>query len=60
MNFNTVVDLIVADLLGMNAGGQGAALGFQFFGGPVITLLASKTSRRCYYCPKNVCCRAFF
>ena len=56
MNFNMVIDLIVADLLGMNAGGQGAALGFQFFGGPVITLLASKTSRTCYYCPKHVCC----
>ncbi|KAF6030431.1 BBS9 [Bugula neritina] len=37
---------IFPDLLGMNAGGQGAALGFQFYGGPVITLLASKTSQR--------------
>lgn len=37
---------LLTDLLGMNAGGQGAALGFQFYGGPVITLLASKTSRK--------------
>ncbi|XP_067931750.1 protein PTHB1-like [Watersipora subatra] len=34
------------ELLGMNAGGPGAALGFQFYGGPVVTLLASKTSQR--------------
>ncbi|XP_071103490.1 protein PTHB1-like [Haliotis cracherodii] len=34
------------DLLGENAGGQGAALGFQFYGGPVVTVLASKTSQR--------------
>ncbi|XP_041374621.1 protein PTHB1-like [Gigantopelta aegis] len=33
-------------LLGENAGGQGVALGFQFYGGPVITILASKTSQR--------------
>ena len=33
------------DMLGENAGGQGAALGFQFYGGPVVTVLASKTSR---------------
>lgn len=37
---------IFPDMLGENAGGQGAALGFQFFGGPVITILASKTSQR--------------
>nr|KAG5713637.1 hypothetical protein BaRGS_024685 [Batillaria attramentaria] len=35
---------IFPDLLGENAGGPGAALGFQFFGGPVVTVLASKTS----------------
>ncbi|RUS77451.1 hypothetical protein EGW08_014789 [Elysia chlorotica] len=35
------------DLLGENAGGQGAALGFQYFGGgPIVTVLASKTSQR--------------
>lgn len=34
------------DLLGENAGGQGAALGFQYIGGPVVTVLASKTSNR--------------
>ncbi|KAJ8320825.1 hypothetical protein KUTeg_002412 [Tegillarca granosa] len=34
------------DLLGENAGGQGAALGFQYYGGPIVTLLASKTSQR--------------
>ncbi|KAL8618805.1 hypothetical protein ACOMHN_000233 [Nucella lapillus] len=37
---------IFPDMLGENAGGQGAALGFQFFGGPVVTVLASKTSQR--------------
>ncbi|KAK7506674.1 hypothetical protein BaRGS_00002149 [Batillaria attramentaria] len=37
---------IFPDLLGENAGGPGAALGFQFFGGPVVTVLASKTSQR--------------
>ncbi|XP_052813611.1 protein PTHB1-like [Mya arenaria] len=37
---------IFPDLLGENAGGQGAALGFQYFGGPVVTVLASKTSNR--------------
>ncbi|WAR10306.1 PTHB1-like protein [Mya arenaria] len=36
---------IFPDLLGENAGGQGAALGFQYFGGPVVTVLASKTSK---------------
>ena len=34
------------ELLGENAGGQGAALGFQYFGGPVVTVLASKTSSK--------------
>uniref|UniRef100_K1QAR1 Protein PTHB1 n=1 Tax=Magallana gigas TaxID=29159 RepID=K1QAR1_MAGGI len=35
------------DLLGENAGGQGAALGFQYYGnGPIVTVLASKTSQR--------------
>lgn len=43
---STNVFALCLDLLGMNAGGQGAALGFQFYGGPVITLLASKTSRQ--------------
>lgn len=37
---------IFPDLLGENAGGQGAALGFQYFGGPIVTVLASKTSNR--------------
>ncbi|KAH3751560.1 hypothetical protein DPMN_186127, partial [Dreissena polymorpha] len=37
---------IFPDLLGDNAGGQGLALGFQYFGGPVVTVLASKTSNR--------------
>lgn len=36
-----------SDLLGENAGGQGAALGFQYYGnGPIVTVLASKTSRK--------------
>ena len=39
----------VPDMLGMNAGGQGAALGFQFYGGPIVTMLASKTSRKYEY-----------
>ncbi|KAH9495744.1 Protein PTHB1 [Bulinus truncatus] len=35
------------DMLGQNAGGQGSALGFQFYGGgPVVSVLASKTSQR--------------
>ncbi|XP_005112298.1 protein PTHB1 [Aplysia californica] len=38
---------IFPDLLGENASGQGAALGFQYFGGgPIVTMLASKTSQR--------------
>ena len=37
------------DLLGENAGGQGNALGFQTFGGPTVTVLASKTSRKLYF-----------
>ncbi|XP_064598108.1 protein PTHB1-like [Liolophura sinensis] len=37
---------IFPDLLGENAGGPGAALGFQYYGGPLVTLLASKTSQR--------------
>lgn len=42
MNF-----LYFVDLLGENAGGQGAALGFQYYGnGPIVTVLASKTSRK--------------
>ena len=37
---------IFADLLGENAHGPGAALGFQFYGmGTIVTVLASKTSR---------------
>ena len=40
-----VCEFIISDLLGENAGGPGAALGFQYFGGPVVTVLASKTSR---------------
>ena len=36
------------ELLGENAGGQGAALGFQYFGGPVVTVLASKTSSKLF------------
>ena len=43
--FTVVSCLLPADMLGENAGGQGAALGFQFFSGPVVTVLASKTSR---------------
>lgn len=39
-------DYFSTELLGENAGGQGAALGFQMFGGPVVTVLASKTSRK--------------
>ena len=42
----SIVCVLFIELLGMNAGGQGAALGFQFYGGPVVTLLASKTSRK--------------
>ena len=39
---------LLADLLGENAGGPGNALGFRFYGlEPVITVLASKTSREC-------------
>lgn len=34
------------DLLGDNADGPGNALGFQLIGGPVVTILASKTSQR--------------
>ncbi|XP_059177174.1 protein PTHB1-like [Physella acuta] len=35
------------DMLGENAGGQGSAIGFQYYGGgPVVTVLASKTSQR--------------
>uniref|UniRef100_A0A2C9K7V7 PTHB1 N-terminal domain-containing protein n=1 Tax=Biomphalaria glabrata TaxID=6526 RepID=A0A2C9K7V7_BIOGL len=38
---------IFPDMLGQNEGGQGSALGFQFLGGgPVVSLLASKTSQR--------------
>ncbi|XP_013408659.2 protein PTHB1-like, partial [Lingula anatina] len=37
---------IFPDLLGENAGGPGNALGFQFYGGVVVTMLASKTSQR--------------
>ena len=37
--------LYFLDLLGENAGGPGSALGFQYYGGPVVTVLASKTSR---------------
>lgn len=37
---------IFPDLAGENLGGQGAALGFQFYGGPIVTVLASKTSQR--------------
>ncbi|XP_033728305.1 protein PTHB1-like isoform X1 [Pecten maximus] len=37
---------IFTDLSGENAGGQGAALGFQYYGGPIVTVLASKTSQR--------------
>ena len=36
----------VADLLGSNAGGAGNALGLQIIGGPKVTILASKTSRK--------------
>jgi hypothetical protein len=39
--------VIFVDLLGENAGGQGAALGFQYYGnGPIVSVLASKTSRK--------------
>ena len=38
--------LFVADLLGSNAGGAGNALGLQIIGGPKVTILASKTSRK--------------
>ncbi|KAK3082884.1 hypothetical protein FSP39_007920 [Pinctada imbricata] len=38
---------IFPDLLGENAHGPGAALGFQFYGmGSIVTVLASKTSQR--------------
>lgn len=40
------IPLLFTDLLGMNAGGPGSALGFQFYGGPLVTMLASKTSRK--------------
>ncbi len=40
------VKLPFSDLLGENSGAQGNALGFQIFGGPVVTVLASKTSRK--------------
>lgn len=36
-------------MLGENAGGQGTALGFQFLTGPIVTVLASKTSRKYVY-----------
>ena len=41
--------ILVSDLLGENAGGPGSALGFQYYGGPIVTVLASKTSRKCFY-----------
>ncbi|CAC5377885.1 BBS9 [Mytilus coruscus] len=37
---------IFPELLGENASGPGAALGFQYYGGPIVTVLASKTSQR--------------
>ncbi|CAH1790036.1 unnamed protein product [Owenia fusiformis] len=37
---------VYPDLLGESAGGPGNALGFQYFGGHLVTLLASKTSQR--------------
>ena len=44
-SYNFHVFFIFPDLLGENAGGPGNALGFQIFGGPILTVLASKTSR---------------
>ena len=41
-----IVYVVVTDLLGDNAAGQGAALGFQYYGGPIVTVLASKTSSK--------------
>ncbi len=46
MNDIDAIFLCCTDLLGDNAGGQGNALGFQTYGGQVVTLLASKTSRK--------------
>lgn len=37
---------IFPEILGENASGPGAALGFQYYGGPIVTVLASKTSQR--------------
>ena len=38
--------LSIPDLLGPNAGGAGNAIGLQIIGGPKVTILASKTSRK--------------
>ena len=36
--------------MGENSGGPGNALGFKFYGmEPVVTLLASKSSRKCIF-----------
>lgn len=42
--FNIFV--FISELLGENASGPGAALGFQYYGGQIVTVLASKTSRK--------------
>ena len=42
----TIHFALIADLLGLNAGGAGNALGLQIIGGPKVTILASKTSRK--------------
>ena len=46
MIYTCIYFLDFVDLLGENAGGPGSALGFQYYGGPVVTVLASKTSRK--------------
>jgi hypothetical protein len=38
--------IFISELLGENASGPGAALGFQYYGGQIVTVLASKTSRK--------------
>ena len=53
----TVHVFFPSDLLGENAGGPGSALGFQYYGGPVVTVLASKTSRKlCFLINKSSNC----
>lgn len=48
--FDYIFLCLFSDLLGMNAGGQGQALGFQVYGNnpekPVVSLLASRNARK--------------